>query len=149
MALPLGTSRRLTRARSPAHLSPQDSGQHLSVVDDCNDHMLTVWDWQKKSKVAEIKVRAAPCPPPGGSFLRPSSPFVLRVGALQTTTDVVLAVEFHPVDPNTIITCGKSHIFFWAWSGTSLARKQGIFGVGSPRAPSSSVHAHRKKQNNQ
>lgn len=37
----------------------QDSGQHLSVVDDCNDHMLTVWDWQKKSKIAEIKVNAA------------------------------------------------------------------------------------------
>ncbi|XP_077438464.1 EMAP like 4 isoform X2 [Vanacampus margaritifer] len=80
--------------------SKADSGQHLSVIDDCNDHMLTVWDWQKKSKMAEIK----------------------------TTTDVVLVVDFHPTEPNTIITCGKSHIFFWAWSGTSLARKQGIFG---------------------
>ncbi|XP_069033241.1 echinoderm microtubule-associated protein-like 4 isoform X1 [Embiotoca jacksoni] len=80
--------------------SKADSGQHLSVIDDCNDHMLSVWDWQKKSKVAEIK----------------------------TTNEVVLAVEFHPTDPNTIVTCGKSHIFFWTWTGTSLARKQGIFG---------------------
>uniref|UniRef100_A0A4W6EBN2 EMAP like 4 n=1 Tax=Lates calcarifer TaxID=8187 RepID=A0A4W6EBN2_LATCA len=80
--------------------SKADSGQHLSVIDDCNDHMLTVWDWQKKSKIAEIK----------------------------TTNEVVLAVEFHPTDPNTIVTCGKSHIFFWTWTGTSLARKQGIFG---------------------
>lgn len=80
--------------------SKADSGQHLSVVDDCNDHMLTVWDWQKKSKIAEIK----------------------------STNEVVLAVEFHPTDPNTIVTCGKSHIFFWTWSGNSLARKQGIFG---------------------
>ncbi|KAM9365743.1 LOW QUALITY PROTEIN: echinoderm microtubule-associated protein-like 4 [Pholidichthys leucotaenia] len=80
--------------------SKADSGQHLSVIDDCNDHMLTVWDWQKKSKIAEIK----------------------------TTNEVVLAVDFHPTDPNTIVTCGKSHIFFWTWSGTSLARKQGIFG---------------------
>uniref|UniRef100_A0A667YNI0 EMAP like 4 n=2 Tax=Myripristis murdjan TaxID=586833 RepID=A0A667YNI0_9TELE len=78
----------------------KDSGQHLSVIDDCNDHMLTVWDWQKKSKIAEIK----------------------------TTNEVVLAVEFHPTDAHTIVTCGKSHIFFWTWSGTSLARKQGIFG---------------------
>ncbi|MED6265696.1 Echinoderm microtubule-associated protein-like 4, partial [Characodon lateralis] len=62
--------------------------------------MLTVWDWQKKSKIAEIK----------------------------TTTDVVLAVEFHPTDPNTIVTCGKFHIFFWTWNGTSLLRKQGLFG---------------------
>uniref|UniRef100_A0A665WV18 EMAP like 4 n=1 Tax=Echeneis naucrates TaxID=173247 RepID=A0A665WV18_ECHNA len=80
--------------------SKADSGQHLSVIDDCNDHMLTVWDWQKKSKIAEIK----------------------------TTNEVVLAVEFHPTEPNTIVTCGKSHIFFWTWTGTSLARKQGIFG---------------------
>ncbi|KAM4771983.1 echinoderm microtubule-associated protein-like 4 [Rhinophrynus dorsalis] len=80
--------------------SKADSGVHLSVIDDSNEHMLTVWDWQKKSKVAEIK----------------------------TTNEVVLAVEFHPTDPNTIVTCGKSHIFFWTWNGNSLTRKQGIFG---------------------
>ncbi|KAH0509845.1 Echinoderm microtubule-associated protein-like 4 [Microtus ochrogaster] len=33
----------------------RDSGVHLCVIDDSNEHMLTVWDWQKKSKVAEIK----------------------------------------------------------------------------------------------
>lgn len=31
---------------------------HLCVIDDSNEHMLTVWDWQKKSKVAEIKVNS-------------------------------------------------------------------------------------------
>lgn len=35
---------------------PKDSGTHLCVIDDSNEHMLTVWDWQKKSKIAEIKV---------------------------------------------------------------------------------------------
>ncbi|XP_070398899.1 echinoderm microtubule-associated protein-like 4 isoform X3 [Nothobranchius furzeri] len=80
--------------------SKADSGQHLSVIDDCNDHMLTIWNWQKKSKIAEIK----------------------------TTNEVVLAVEFHPTDPDIIITCGKSHIFFWTWNGNTLCRKQGIFG---------------------
>uniref|UniRef100_A0A3Q3B700 EMAP like 4 n=1 Tax=Kryptolebias marmoratus TaxID=37003 RepID=A0A3Q3B700_KRYMA len=80
--------------------SKADSGQHLTVIDDCNDHMLTVWNWQKKSKIAEIK----------------------------TTNEVVLSVEFHPTDPNTIVTYGKSHIFFWTWNGNSLVRKQGIFG---------------------
>ncbi|XP_016129329.1 echinoderm microtubule-associated protein-like 4 isoform X5 [Sinocyclocheilus grahami] len=80
--------------------SKADSGIHLSVIDDSNEHMLTVWDWQKKSKIAEIK----------------------------TTNEVVLVVEFHPTDANTIVTCGKSHIFFWTWSGSSLTRKQGIFG---------------------
>ncbi|ELW71686.1 Echinoderm microtubule-associated protein-like 4 [Tupaia chinensis] len=33
----------------------RDSGVHLCVIDDSNEHMLTVWDWQKKSKGAEIK----------------------------------------------------------------------------------------------
>uniref|UniRef100_A0A8C4PHX6 Echinoderm microtubule-associated protein-like 3 n=1 Tax=Equus asinus TaxID=9793 RepID=A0A8C4PHX6_EQUAS len=80
--------------------SKADSGIHLCVIDDSNEHMLTVWDWQKKSKGAEIK----------------------------TTNEVVLAVEFHPTDANIIITCGKSHVLFWTWSGNSLTRKQGIFG---------------------
>ncbi|KAF4016252.1 hypothetical protein G4228_007645, partial [Cervus hanglu yarkandensis] len=35
--------------------SKADSGVHLCVIDDSNEHMLTVWDWQKKSKGAEIK----------------------------------------------------------------------------------------------
>ncbi|KAF7252633.1 Echinoderm microtubule-associated protein-like 4 [Varanus komodoensis] len=78
----------------------RDSGTHLCVIDDSNEHMLTVWDWQKKSKIAEIK----------------------------TTNEVVLAVAFHPTDKDTIITSGKSHIFFWTWNGNSLTRKQGIFG---------------------
>lgn len=80
--------------------SKADSGQHLAVVDDCNDHMLTVWDWHRKTKVSEIK----------------------------TTNEVVLGVEFHPTDSASIVTCGKSHIFFWTWSGNTLQRKQGIFG---------------------
>ncbi|NWT37516.1 EMAL4 protein, partial [Chroicocephalus maculipennis] len=36
--------------------SKADSGTHLCVIDDSNEHMLTVWDWQRKSKIAEIKV---------------------------------------------------------------------------------------------
>ncbi|XP_048843980.1 echinoderm microtubule-associated protein-like 4 isoform X1 [Brienomyrus brachyistius] len=80
--------------------SKADSGVHLSVIDDSNEHMLTVWDWQKKSRIAEIK----------------------------TTNEIVLAVEFHPTDTSIIVTCGKSHVFFWTWSGSSLTRKQGIFG---------------------
>ncbi|KAF2984949.1 hypothetical protein EK904_013185 [Melospiza melodia maxima] len=35
--------------------SKADSGTHLCVIDDSNEHMLTVWDWQRKSKIAEIK----------------------------------------------------------------------------------------------
>ncbi|KAI4793432.1 hypothetical protein KUCAC02_032730, partial [Chaenocephalus aceratus] len=53
--------------------SKADSGQHLSVVDDCNDHMLTVWEWQKKSR-----------------SLRSSE---------KSTNEVVLEVQFHPHRP--------------------------------------------------
>ncbi|XP_078261097.1 EMAP like 4 isoform X1 [Rhinoraja longicauda] len=80
--------------------SKADSGTYLCVVDDSNEHMLTVWEWQKKSKIAEIK----------------------------STNESVLSADFHPTDPNTIVTCGKSHVFFWTWNGNSLVRKQGIFG---------------------
>uniref|UniRef100_A0A8D0C8X4 Echinoderm microtubule-associated protein-like 4 n=1 Tax=Scleropages formosus TaxID=113540 RepID=A0A8D0C8X4_SCLFO len=78
----------------------KDSGSHLSVIDDSTEHTLTVWDWQKKSRIAEIK----------------------------TTNETVLAVDFHPTDTSTIVTCGKSHVFFWTWNCSSLVRKQGIFG---------------------
>lgn len=167
----------------------QDSGTHLSVIDDSNEHMLTVWDWQKKSKIAEIKVLghsfhsffshisplpsflffalilfpslffsirfhlvavsfsffhvlpclfylylfSTPCFIAHSSFISLSSLYscnnFANVLFYQTTNEVVLVVEFHPTDANTIVTCGKSHIFFWTWSGSSLARKQGIFGV--------------------
>uniref|UniRef100_A0A8D0CGS8 Echinoderm microtubule-associated protein-like 4 n=1 Tax=Scleropages formosus TaxID=113540 RepID=A0A8D0CGS8_SCLFO len=80
--------------------SKADSGSHLSVIDDSTEHTLTVWDWQKKSRIAEIK----------------------------TTNETVLAVDFHPTDTSTIVTCGKSHVFFWTWNCSSLVRKQGIFG---------------------
>lgn len=47
----------------------------------------------------------------------------------------MLTVEFNPQDSGSIITSGKSHVYFWTWSGTALTKKQGIFGVsrGVPR----------------
>lgn len=51
----------------------------------------------------------------------------------QSTNESVLTVEFNPLDSSSIITSGKSHVYFWTWSGTTLTKKQGIFGVrGSP-----------------
>lgn len=35
----------------------QDSGSFLCVIDDSNDHMLSVWDCAKGTKHAEIKVK--------------------------------------------------------------------------------------------
>lgn len=35
----------------------QDNGAMLAAHDDANEHVLTIWDWQKTKKVAESKVR--------------------------------------------------------------------------------------------
>jgi microtubule-associated protein-like 1/2 len=41
----------------------------------------------------------------------------------------VLAVEFHPSEKGSIISCGKGQITFWTYEGGSLAKKQGIYDV--------------------
>uniref|UniRef100_A0A8C7ZIA1 EMAP like 3 n=1 Tax=Oryzias sinensis TaxID=183150 RepID=A0A8C7ZIA1_9TELE len=80
--------------------SSADSGGFLCVIDDSTEHMLSVWDCAKETKVAEIK----------------------------STNEAVFAVEFNPSDSNNIITCGKSHVYFWTLSGGQFTKKQGIFG---------------------
>lgn len=35
----------------------QDSGAFLCVIDDSNEHMLSVWDCNKGTKHAEVKVK--------------------------------------------------------------------------------------------
>lgn len=34
----------------------QNGGSNLCSVDDSNDHVLSVWDWQREEKLAEVKV---------------------------------------------------------------------------------------------
>ncbi|KAK2100323.1 Echinoderm microtubule-associated protein-like 3 [Saguinus oedipus] len=87
--------------------SAADQGAFLCVVDDSNEHMLSVWDCSRGMKLAEIK----------------------------STNDSVLAVGFNPRDSSCIVTSGKSHVHFWNWSGGvgapgngTLTRKQGVFG---------------------
>ncbi|XP_049635933.1 echinoderm microtubule-associated protein-like 3 [Suncus etruscus] len=87
--------------------SVADHGAFLCVVDDSNEHMLSLWDCNRGTKLAEIK----------------------------STNDSVLAVGFNPRDSSCIVTSGKSHVHFWNWSGNTgvpgngtLCRKQGVFG---------------------
>ncbi|KAG8522753.1 LOW QUALITY PROTEIN: Echinoderm microtubule-associated protein-like 3, partial [Galemys pyrenaicus] len=84
-----------------------DQGAFLCVVDDSSEHMLSVWDCGRGTKLAEIK----------------------------STNDSVLAVGFNPRDSSCIVTSGKSHVHFWNWTGGTgvpgngtLTRKQGVFG---------------------
>ncbi|XP_043828511.1 echinoderm microtubule-associated protein-like 3 isoform X3 [Dromiciops gliroides] len=88
--------------------SGSDQGNFLCVVDDSNEHMLSVWDWNRGAKLVEIK----------------------------STNDSVLAVGFNPRDSSCIVTSGKSHVHFWNWStgggalgNGGLTRKQGVFGI--------------------
>lgn len=46
----------------------------------------------------------------------------------QASVDTIVAAEFHPLDNNCIVTCGKSHIAFWTLDGGgTLYKKMGIF----------------------
>lgn len=41
----------------------------------------------------------------------------------------MFAVGFDPENSTKIITCGKSHVYFWTLSSGQFTKKQGIFGV--------------------
>ncbi|XP_066530096.1 echinoderm microtubule-associated protein-like 1 isoform X2 [Hoplias malabaricus] len=79
--------------------SKSNGGTWLCVVDDSNDHVLSVWDWQREERLAEVKC----------------------------SNESVFATDFHPTDANIIVTCGKSHLYFWSLEKGSLLKKQGLF----------------------
>ncbi|XP_063764919.1 echinoderm microtubule-associated protein-like 1 isoform X9 [Eleginops maclovinus] len=79
--------------------SKSNGGNTLCVVDDSNDHILSVWDWQREDRLAEVKC----------------------------SNESVFAVDFHPTDSNILVTCGKSHLYFWNLEKGMLVKKQGLF----------------------
>ncbi|KAF1393580.1 hypothetical protein PFLUV_G00017520 [Perca fluviatilis] len=87
------------RAVTCVAFSKSNGGTFLCAVDDANDHILSVWNWQKEKQLAEVKC----------------------------SNDSVLGSVFHPMDANLIVTCGKSHINFWTMEGNTLTKKQGLF----------------------
>ena len=72
------------------------------VVDDAPDHNLSLWDWQRGDK--GFKITETKC-----------------------SSDLVVGVEFHPMERHWFVTCGKSHICFWSLEQGSMARKLGLF----------------------
>ncbi|NXN11263.1 EMAL1 protein, partial [Indicator maculatus] len=87
------------RAVTCIAFSKSNGGSSLCSVDDSNDHVLSVWDWQKEERLADVKC----------------------------SNEAVFAADFHPTDTNIIVTCGKSHLYFWTLEGNSLIKKQGLF----------------------
>uniref|UniRef100_A0A8C3AA33 EMAP like 1 n=1 Tax=Cyclopterus lumpus TaxID=8103 RepID=A0A8C3AA33_CYCLU len=84
--------------------SKSNGGNTLCVVDDSNDHVLSVWDWQREDRLAEVKC----------------------------SNESVFAADFHPTDSNIVVTCGKSHLYFWNLEKGVLVKKQGLFEVRQP-----------------
>uniref|UniRef100_A0A8C7RKG9 EMAP like 1 n=1 Tax=Oncorhynchus mykiss TaxID=8022 RepID=A0A8C7RKG9_ONCMY len=70
-----------------------------SVIDDSNDHVLSVWDWQREERLADVKC----------------------------SNEAVFAADFHPTDTNIIVTSGKSHLYFWTLERGTLTKKQGLY----------------------
>ncbi|XP_035535871.1 echinoderm microtubule-associated protein-like 2 isoform X2 [Morone saxatilis] len=87
------------RAVTCVAFSKSNGGTYLCAVDDANDHILSVWNWQKEKQLADVKC----------------------------SNDSVLAAVFHPMDANLIVTCGKSHLNFWTMEGNTLTKRQGLF----------------------
>lgn len=79
--------------------SKSNGGNSLCVVDDSNDHVLSVWDWQREERLAEVKC----------------------------SNEGVYATDFHPTDSSLLVTCGKSHLYFWTLEKGMLVKKQGLF----------------------
>lgn len=87
------------RAVTCVAFSKSNGGGSLCAVDDSNDHVLSIWDWQKEEKLADVKC----------------------------SNEAVFVADFHPTDTNIIVTCGKSHLYFWTLEGNALIKKQGLF----------------------
>ncbi|XP_026730498.1 echinoderm microtubule-associated protein-like 2 isoform X3 [Trichoplusia ni] len=93
----------MERAVACITFSRADGGALLAAVDDGPDHTISVWEWQRPDKghcLAETKC----------------------------SVDTVVAAEFHPLDRNQIVTCGKNHIAFWTLDQTNmLYKRMGVF----------------------
>lgn len=100
----IGLNGEFDRGISCLAFSKLDGGNLLCVVDESNEHVLSLWEWQKGSNGH-------------------------RLSESKSTCDPVLAIEFHPIEKFTLISTGKSHIFFWDIEGGTLVKKIGMFEV--------------------
>ncbi|XP_065321025.1 uncharacterized protein LOC135928488 isoform X3 [Gordionus sp. m RMFG-2023] len=65
--------------------SQTDGGKLLAVIDDSSDHILSIWDWERSTKLIETK----------------------------TGPDQILSLKFSPFKPGFIVICGKSNLTLW------------------------------------
>lgn len=90
------------RGVSCVSFSKVDGGKMLLAVDESNEHVLSVWDISKDNKHPKI-------------------------AESKSSGDPVTQCEFHQVEENSIVCCGKSQITFWTLNNKKLDKKAGIF----------------------
>jgi len=80
--------------------SIKDGGIMLIAIDEANEHVISLWDWEKNSRYSDNK----------GS------------------NDAVLGLVFNPYNTNTFVSYGRSHIAFWTITeNMKIVKKMGIF----------------------
>ncbi|CAL7950216.1 unnamed protein product [Xylocopa violacea] len=83
--------------------SKADGGNFLCAIDETSDHNISIWDWQKGER--GTKVTETKC-----------------------SVDTVVCAEWHPLERNQIVSCGKGHVSFWSLdNGGTLYKRMGIF----------------------
>ncbi|XP_076316323.1 echinoderm microtubule-associated protein-like 2 isoform X2 [Tachypleus tridentatus] len=82
--------------------SKADGGSLLCAVDDSPEHTISIWEWHKGEKGHKIT-------------------------ETKSSSDTVLAAEFHPMDRYTLVTLGKGHVHFWSLECGTLVKKLGLF----------------------
>ncbi|XP_064600933.1 echinoderm microtubule-associated protein-like 6 [Liolophura sinensis] len=75
-------------------------GTRLASVGMDQHSTINVWDWKKGKILATVRGHS----------------------------DKVFDIQFHPFQPNTIVSCGVKHIKFWTLCGNALTPKKGVFG---------------------
>lgn len=90
--------------------SKTDGGNYLCAIEETSDHSISIWDWQKSER--GTKVTETKC-----------------------SVDTVVCAEWHPLEKNQIVSCGKGHVSFWSLdNGGMLYKRMGTFvGREKPR----------------
>ncbi|XP_044580000.1 echinoderm microtubule-associated protein-like 2 isoform X2 [Cotesia glomerata] len=83
--------------------SKADGGSYLCAIDETSDHNISIWDWQKGER--GTKVTETKC-----------------------SVDTVVCADWHPLERNQIVSCGKGHVSFWSLdNGGMLYKRMGVF----------------------
>ncbi|KAM0732774.1 Echinoderm microtubule-associated protein-like 1 [Formica fusca] len=83
--------------------SKADGRNFLCAIDETSDHNISIWDWQKSDR--GTKVTETKC-----------------------SVDTVVCAEWHPLERNQIVSCGKGHVSFWSLdNGGMLYKRMGVF----------------------